>query len=210
MLIQIWNWNDKLLPDNWICDFSVLWKGWEKTVGELGSGYFLGGLCPVLHPNRWREFCLQQAWQQRGGCPPPVQQQRGHPVAPAGRNVLLRLQQTQVTSSDCLLMVSGRLRVMLLCLKHWVISRRENSPWYNTIRYAERPTKSITSKAHRGKAETSESQLGLTRIIISRKRVRYGRWEMEAWRGSPYAVERKLIMGPTGLNSLKLFKVYFF
>lgn len=32
MLIQIWNWNNKLLPDNWICDFSVLWKAGKRQL----------------------------------------------------------------------------------------------------------------------------------------------------------------------------------
>lgn len=91
--------NARDLPDNWTCGVSVLRPGWEKTAGELGPGYFLGGLCPVLHPDRRRrEYCVQHAGQQRGGRPPSVQQQRGHPVAPAGGDVLLRLQQTQVTT----------------------------------------------------------------------------------------------------------------
>lgn len=53
--------NAKELPDDRICDFYVLWKGREKTAGELGSGHFLGGLHPVLHPDRRRECCMQQA-----------------------------------------------------------------------------------------------------------------------------------------------------
>lgn len=96
----------KELPDDRSCDFSVLCKGWEKTAGELGPGHFLGGFRPVLHPDRRREHCVQQARQQRGGRPPSVQQQRGHPVAPAGRDVLLRLQQTQVSTPDGLPVVS--------------------------------------------------------------------------------------------------------
>lgn len=94
--------------------FSVFWKGRAKTTGELGSGHILGGLCPVLHPDRRREHCMQQARQQRRGGPPPVQQQRGHPVAPAGRDVFLRLQQTQVTSAagPAALSMGGRYSVV--------------------------------------------------------------------------------------------------
>lgn len=114
------NANQLLYDCIWFCFvvLFVLWTGWEKAVGELGLGYFLGGFRPVLHADRWREHSVQQAGQPGGGHPSPVQQQRWHPVAPAGRDVLLRLQQTQVpTHQDARQKLSAVLKIVVEVLQ---------------------------------------------------------------------------------------------